>query len=259
MNMGRFFHLPVPVLQSNPLKQRGFFFFFFFIFWKVGTCAIISAMSVVDFRSSREKTNGTKLSRLLIDGGTAVLQNVFSDIHKPLSLQQFLKNKELILSRLRSNKIVNTEQWKLLFPPNGAPPNVCTFDITLLFVLLRNICGLEQPELGWDKMPHEHETSLQANLVRIKHFRNKIYALATTTGIDDDLFDQYWTELSCTLVNLGLDQSEIDCLKDAPLENTSDLEIVSMWKREEDEVKQEIEVENDRLLQVSTEIFSNHH
>ena len=113
--------------------------------------------------------------------------------------------------------------------------------------------------MGWDKMPREDETSLQANLVRIKCLRNKIYAHATKTGIDNDLFNQYWTELSRTLVSLGLDQSKIDDLEDAPLENTSDLEKLSKWKREEDKVQQENEVKKHGLLQVSTEIFCNHH
>ena len=36
--------------------------------------------------SSVEKTSGTKLSRLLIDGGTTVLRNVFDRYHPPANL-----------------------------------------------------------------------------------------------------------------------------------------------------------------------------
>jgi len=36
--------------------------------------------------SSLEKTNGAKLSRLLIDGGTTVLRNVFDGVHSPPNL-----------------------------------------------------------------------------------------------------------------------------------------------------------------------------
>ena len=36
--------------------------------------------------SSEEKTNGAKLSRLLIDGGTTVLRNVFNHHHPPANL-----------------------------------------------------------------------------------------------------------------------------------------------------------------------------
>ena len=37
--------------------------------------------------SSVEKTNGAKLSRLLIDGGTMVLRKIFDRYHPPANLQ----------------------------------------------------------------------------------------------------------------------------------------------------------------------------
>ena len=36
--------------------------------------------------SSVEKTNGAKLTRLLIDGGTTVLRNIFDGHHPPANL-----------------------------------------------------------------------------------------------------------------------------------------------------------------------------
>ena len=108
--------------------------------------------------ASVEKTNGNKLSRLLIDGGTTVLRNIFDYYHPPANLAANLSSKHIhpILTKLRHRNILNGSQWDKLFPPpGGGPPNSFNFDITLLFLLLRNICGLSPPSqaLGTGSLP----------------------------------------------------------------------------------------------------------
>lgn len=92
--------------------------------------------------SSVEKTNGAKLSRLLIDGGTKVLRTVFNSYHSPGNLMAVLNSNYLILNGLLKKKVLYKSQWDQLFPPGGDAPDSNTFDITLLFLLLTNICGL---------------------------------------------------------------------------------------------------------------------
>ena len=191
-------------------------------------------------RSSPEKTNGAKLSRLIIDGGRLALQKLFDSIPPPDTLQMFFNKHYVTLQGLQRSRILNTKQWELLFPPTGAPPNSSNFDITLLFVLLRNVCGLCPPATGWDNKPLEADKSREANLARIKWFRNELYGHVTTTGIDVHLFNKYWTELSDTLVQLGLDQLEIDRLRDAPLDEDSYLDLLTEWKTQEDDIKEQL-------------------
>ena len=169
--------------------------------------------------SSVEKTNGNKLSRLLIDGGTTVLRNIFDSHHPPANLAANLSSRHIhsILTRLRHRNILNGVQWDKLFPPpGGGPPNSINFDITLLFLLLRNICGLHPPLSGWDRMPPVSDTSFEANLARIKYYRNELYGHVTTTGIQTSVFNVKWREISSVLVSLGLSQSEVDRLKREP-------------------------------------------
>ena len=118
--------------------------------------------------SSLEKTNGAKLSRLLIDGGTTVLRNVFDAHHLPANLAVDLNACYSILSNLLRRRILNNHQWNKLFPPGGTPADSNTFDITLLFLLLTNICGLSPPSTGWHREPSPSDTSQEANLARIK-------------------------------------------------------------------------------------------
>ena len=92
--------------------------------------------------SSEEKTNGAKLSRLIVDGGTTVLRNVFDTHHPPAKLAADLNACYSILNNLLRRRILNGHQWDKLFPGGGAAPDSNTFDITLLFLLLTNVCGL---------------------------------------------------------------------------------------------------------------------
>ena len=103
--------------------------------------------------SSVEKTNGNKLSRLLIDGGTTVLRNVFDHYHPPANLASDLNSYYSILNNLLRKRVLNGHQWDKLFPPGGGVPDSNTFDITLLFLLLTNICGLTPPPPGWHVKP----------------------------------------------------------------------------------------------------------
>ena len=173
----------------------------------------MASSSLSPLASSVEKTNGAKLSRLLIDGGTMVLRKIFDRYHPPANLQANLNANYDTLHVLLWEGFLNRPQWYLLFPPRGATPDSNTFDITLLFLLLTNICGLSPPPTGWHTKPSASDTSVEANLARIKFFRNKLYGHVTTTGMDTPTFSALWQEISTALVALGLPQAEIDRLK----------------------------------------------
>ena len=187
--------------------------------------------------SSVEKTNGNKLSRLLIDGGTTVLRNIFDSYHPPKMLFVNLHANYSILSNLRRKKILNGSQWEKLFPPGGGHPSSKNFDITLLFLLLSNICGLYPPTSGpWHKMPPASDTSREANLTRVKFYRNELYGHVATTGIPTPEFIVKWQEVSSVLVSLGLNQSEVDRLKREPC-GEDYVSAVTEWMKNDDEIK----------------------
>ncbi|CAH3180899.1 unnamed protein product, partial [Porites lobata] len=187
--------------------------------------------------SSVEKTNGNKLSRLLIDGGTTVLRNIFDTYHPPSNLASNLHANYSILVKLMRRKILNGSQWENLFPPAGGHPNSKNFDITLLFLLLTNICGLSPPLSGsWHKMPPASDTSTEANLARVKFYRNELYGHVATTGIPTPVFDVKWREVSSVLVSLGLNPSEVDKLKREP-SGEDYVSAVTEWMKNDDEIK----------------------
>ena len=175
--------------------------------------------------SSDETSNGMKLMRLILDGGTEALRNVFQRIH-PGNLQVVLSCKSSFstctsstcnyhcLSDLKTTrKIIRQNQWDKLYPARPNKPNINDFDITLLSVLLRNICGLSPPSTGWGNLPTPSDLSEEADIVRIKFFRNKHFGHIPQSAVSEADFKALWAEISSPLVRLGIDQKEIDRLE----------------------------------------------
>ena len=190
--------------------------------------------------SSPEKTNGNKLIRLLIDGGTTVLRNIFDYYHPPTNLASDLNSNYSILNKLLRKRVLNGHQWDKLFPPGGGVPDSNTFDITLLFLLLTNICGLSPPLTGWHTKPSPGDNSLEANLARVKFFRNELYGHVTSTAFDAAIFSSLWQEISAALLSLGLDQAEIDRLKAESGGEEDYLDALFEWADSDVEIKTEL-------------------
>ena len=190
--------------------------------------------------SSVEKTNGAKLSRLLIDGGTTVLRKIFDGHHPPANLITDLNANYPILNNLLRRRVLNGHQWDKLFPPGGVPPDSNTFDITLLFLLLTNICGLTAPPSGWHTKPPSSDTSHEANLTRVKFYRNILYGHVTTTDVDTPTFSALWTEISGVLVSLGLDQTEVDRLKAEKGGEQDYIDVLIEWADSEEDIKSQL-------------------
>ena len=189
--------------------------------------------SVLD--SSEEKTNGTKLLRLVIDGGTTVLREYLMKSACPTLQDVLLKHKGRLayLKSLKKN-ILTDDQWKKLFPSSGVPPNPLTFDISLLHLLLREVCGLTAPAKGWHEMPPDTELSKEAHIVRIKFLRNEL-CHGISTSIPNDKFQEKLPTISQSLVALGLDQKEIDRLATEPIDHDTERRVseeVEKWKME---------------------------
>ena len=220
--------------------------------------------------SSVEKTNGAKLSRLLIDGGTTVLRKIFDGHHPPTNLITDLNAHYSILNNLLRRRVLNRQQWEKLFPPSGVAPDSETFDITLLFLLLINICGLTPPLSGWHTKPPSSDTSHEANLARVKFYRNILYGHVTTTGVDTPTFSALWTEISGVLVSLGLDQAEVDRLKAEKGGEQDYIDVLIDWADSEEDIKSQLKsihqsqskthqaVEDVRQAQVKTQKTVKH-
>ena len=166
-----------------------------------------------------------------------MLRTIFDGYHPPARLSAGLNAYSFTLDSLRRKRVLRAAQWDKLCPPDGAAPDSQTFDITLLFLLLTNICGLSPPLSGWHSKPSPGDNSLEANLARVKFFRNELYGHVTSTGIDTPTFSSLWLEISAALVALGLDQKEIDKLKEEKCGAEDYLDVLIKWVKSEEEIK----------------------
>lgn len=191
---------------------------------------------------AKEKSNYARLCFLLVDIGTQCLRDRFNKICPPESLCSTLTIHKTKLLTLRHKRIIKSDQWETLFPPAPSFASSEDFDITLLMILLRNICGLSTPVLGWDTLPFPADKSVEADIARVKYYRNTIFAHAKTASIDDATYNTHWLAIRETLVRLGgtsyeatIDKLWAVCLDPQVEENHKGL--LEQWKEDETVIK----------------------
>ena len=158
-------------------------------------------------RATDEKANFQRLTRLLMRGGLALLREVFDSIHPPPNLPAVLSNPVIKtqLQTLRRNRVLTHPEWNCLYNPSGPGTygKSTDFDISLLCKLLREICSLTPPATGWDILPNSTDHSLEADLARIKFYRNKIYGHNHSMEITNADFEKLWMEISEALLRIA--------------------------------------------------------
>ena len=198
--------------------------------------------------STKDTTNYARLCRLLVDVGAKVLRDVFDRIHPPANLPTVLARpaEHAVLQSLRRKKVLNPTQWGKLYPAITSSVSSKDFDITLLMVLLRNICGLVPPTIGWDNLPSAADVTPEADIVRVKFYRNTVYGHASQASVDDANFGAYWTDIRDALVRLGGAgyTAAIDSLKHACMDPEIEKhyqELLKQWERDEDNIKDKLD------------------
>ena len=198
--------------------------------------------------STKETTNYARLCRLLVELGTQALRDTFDSIHPPATLHAVLAGNKPVLQSLSSKrkKIINPTQWGKLFPSIPSSVSSASFDITLLMVLLRNICGLVEPATGWDVLPCPTDVNREADIARIKYFRNTVFAHAERASVDDATFKSHWQSIRECLERLGgvqyraaIDRLETVCMDPEAEEHY--IGLLEQWKKDEDNVKDLLE------------------
>ena len=200
------------------------------------------------FPTSRETTNYARLCVLLVDVSSQVLRGTFDRIRPRGRLDTVLGTPPTsdTLKSLLKKKVLNPSQWSILYPAIKSSVSSEKFDITLMMVLLRNICGLTPPAAGWDALPSPTDVNCEDDLARIKYYRNTVYGHAAQASVDDANFNDYWMKIRETLVRLGgpvyvaaIDGVKYDCM-DPDMEEHY-IEMLKQWKMDEDRLKDKLD------------------
>ena len=215
------------------------------------------ASSTPSYASTKETTNYARLCRLLVDAGSQALRNKFDSIHPPTTLHGVLTKPPAhpTLQTLRTKRILNPTQWAKLYPSVPSSVSSQDFDVTLLMLLLRNICGLAPPATGWDNLPPPADTSDEANIARVKYYRNHVYGHASHASVDDPTFNSYWQDISNALVGLGADAAAISKLKTESMDPVIEKhyqELLREWKKDDDNNKDRLDKIEGKLKSIYT-------
>ena len=110
-------------------------------------------------------------------------------------------------------------------------------------VLLRNICGLTALATAWDSLPSGSDTSVEANIARVKCYRNSVCGHAKQASVNDPTYNSLWQSVSAALV-LGVDAAAITKLKTETMDPDTEKhyrELLKEWKKDEDNIKDQLD------------------
>ena len=149
---------------------------------------------------SKERDNFFTLCTLLIDGGTRVLRDVLDHYFSPFDLEKELNNPQ-VKSSLQAINQRNKKQWEIMYPPSAPCGKSKDFDIIILFKILTTLV-FQGGDLKWNVLPAVDDQRPVADFVRIRYYRNQVFAHATEMKICDEEFDEAWNDISQALIRL---------------------------------------------------------
>ncbi|XP_060596871.1 uncharacterized protein LOC132750838 [Ruditapes philippinarum] len=194
-----------------------------------------------------------RLQMLIIDGGLQILRNMFDKKLQNVSLSAFLQQERSTIIKLRSRGIITQVQYDLLFPSGGSGPTTTDLDITLIICLLRNIksFGLNK-KFQWNSIPTQGDTSVEADISRLKIYRNELSHISSTSGITLIVFTTKWTEIEQVLLRLNTAvspipdlQKMIDDFKVNPLDPQAEIRVqkaIDSWQTLEKGVEADLKL-----------------
>ena len=224
---------------------------------------ILLSAADVALHTSDERANFQRLARLLMCGGLALLRQVFDSIHSPTNLPAVLSHPATV-RQLNGARLTRAE-WDRLYLPTGGYGTSGDFDITLLFRLLRTVCHLAPPVTGWDSLPCHTDSTLEADLVRIKIYRNTIYGHNQTMEISDAEFVHLWREISDALLRIagGFGSAKRDEWKESidkfqhdPLTPDAESYVaeLQLWYKKDMDTKDEVEKLRNEVEKLRNEV-----
>ena len=151
------------------------------------------------FSLTKPAENYCRLCQLIMTVCSDLFRDILSRHIQPVNLRGELnKNKNTLLRVLRIH-----EHKILLFPQSGGQSlSAKDMDLTILYTLLRNICGIPKHQNGWGNTPKIGDISLAACIERIREEKNAIASHSNIGEIDDNRFQDIWTKLQTDIVNI---------------------------------------------------------
>ncbi|XP_062617405.1 uncharacterized protein LOC134279079 [Saccostrea cucullata] len=152
-------------------------------------------MATSAYLSTEETTNANRACRLILGPCTDELRDVLRHFVPPQTFPNVIKQKACFLPRLTG------PQRDLILPRNGTyTGNYDDMDISLLYLLLRNMCGITPHLKGWGNDPDPTDCSPSACIETIRLARNQCFH--SISSLSNTEFSRIWSTIRAAVVNL---------------------------------------------------------
>nr|XP_022308991.1 uncharacterized protein LOC111114803 isoform X1 [Crassostrea virginica] len=155
--------------------------------------------SVPKLSLTKPAENYCRLCQLIMTVCSDLFRDILSHHIQPANLRRELdNNKNTLLKALKIH-----DHKELLFPQSGGQSlSAKDMDLTILYALLRNICGIPPHPNGWGNTPNTGDVTLAACIERIREQKNAIASHSKIGEIDDIRFQDIWMKLQSDIVNI---------------------------------------------------------
>ena len=146
----------------------------------------------------------SRLCHLLIDAGTEVMRLELDRIIPPKDMPIKLQSSKRKLAGLHRT-VFTSQMEQTLYPTPFTYGRSKELDMSLLMVIFINVCNLSPPSstMNWKDKPSATDTSLSADLVNLKLYRNVLFAHTRTCCITLNNFRLHWNEISAIIERRG--------------------------------------------------------
>ncbi|KAK3106018.1 hypothetical protein FSP39_011106 [Pinctada imbricata] len=153
-------------------------------------------MATNTYSSTPETTNSNRASRILLGPCTDQLRDLLRNRISPANFHHVVTSNRSNLPRLTQ------PQRDLILPRSGRySGDYSDMDISLLYLLLRNICNIQPHSNQWGNAPDISDNSLSASIDRIREARNKVVHSSSTTLTQTE-FSDLLSEIKMAVVSI---------------------------------------------------------
>lgn len=199
---------------------------------------------------NNENVNYFHILRLLLEIGTKVYRETLKNRLLTVSacVDVIFKEKKKLWS------LMNNSQRNILFPANGKYEGDLTdLDISVLYILLKNISSMGPPKKGWGEEPEETDRSVAANVERIRLYRNKYLAHSPNAQIHETEFKKVWTSLRKSIIELSTEVSYETAIDELLTEKSPQSEITKTIE----DMKEETQSVQNRITLFEGILYNN--
>lgn len=140
---------------------------------------------------SQKQLNFARFSIVCVDIIKLPLKDILNIFVKP---QELGKNIKACTSLITGEHRLYQDQMRKCCYNSYTVPDYSTFDVTLLYKLIRNLCPLLEPTNKWGNKPTVKDVRIGDDIERIRGLRNAYFAHTELAEISNDDFREIWND-----------------------------------------------------------------